>query len=245
MEDEWLVLQQCSKYLHEFKKLTLNFLHSGKLMIYEVFPAIDKLTQKLECGHDNACLHRAVHLACWNALIVLNNYYSKTDESHVHRTALIMHPSYKLQYFKKQNWLQDWIDEAMEVVQEEWHFFQKHFWKKPDEPASCPATLSRRWQKHFSWEEDSDSDNEELDVLSTAGDPLEAYLHSSPLVSIKDPLMWWTTQDPANNPLTQFTIDFLSVPATSVNYTSVRTAMVLGSWASAGLVPEEEIIQGI
>ncbi len=57
-------------------------------MIYEVFPAIDKLTRKLERGRDNTCLHGAVRLACWNALVVLNDYYSKTDESHVHRTAL-------------------------------------------------------------------------------------------------------------------------------------------------------------
>ncbi len=39
-------------------------------MIYEVFPAIDKLTRKLECGRDNMCLHGAVRLACWNALVV-------------------------------------------------------------------------------------------------------------------------------------------------------------------------------
>ena len=31
-----------------------------------------------------------------------------------------MHPSYKLKYFKVRNWPQDWIDEALNIVQDVW-----------------------------------------------------------------------------------------------------------------------------
>ncbi len=35
-----------------------------------------------------------------------------------------MHPGYKLQYFHSQNWLQDWIDEAILVLREEWNDYK-------------------------------------------------------------------------------------------------------------------------
>ncbi|SJL04853.1 uncharacterized protein ARMOST_08224 [Armillaria ostoyae] len=265
-EHEWLILEQCSKYLDEFKKNTLKFLYGNKPMIFEVFPAIDKLTCKLERGRENQRLHPAVRLACWNALVVLNSYYSKTDESHIYRIAMVMHPSHKMQYFLQQKWKSDWVDEALNMVRDEWRFFNAYFWHVPKPSTAGTTATSQRKHRKFSWDTDSE-DEDETDALSVAmtADPLELYLHSPVLESISDPLMYWTSQNPATNPLAHFALDFLSVPATSVNCehsfsagsrnvsrfrhslsdTSVCAATVLGSWASVGLIPRDEIIEGI
>ena len=69
-------------------------------------------------------------------LNLLNKYYSITDNSEVYRIAmgkskfelyckhltfslLVLHPTHKLKYFAKQNWDEDWISTAEEIVWEE------------------------------------------------------------------------------------------------------------------------------
>ncbi len=151
---------------------------------------------------------------------------------------LVLHPSHKTQYFVRQNWLQEWIDEATEIVRDKWRFFKAHFWKEtgtsathPSAPSLTKVTLDLYrchglysyhilQRKHFAWEDGDDSDDEDQPTESsttTAADPLKLYLLSPPLHGIKDPLMWWTAQNPENNPLAQFALDFLSVPGMLVS----------------------------
>ena len=67
----------------------------------------------------------------------MNRYYNKTDQSEVYRIAmglvfnysnisyvlisiyLVLHPRHKLEYFKKHNWEESWIQTAHEIVREE------------------------------------------------------------------------------------------------------------------------------
>ncbi len=105
-EEEWEVLDQCSNYLEVrisclyfysililahcqlFKRAILDFSKSGKPLIFEVFPAIDKLMRFLEQGRDDMELHAAVRMACYRAILVLNKYYAKSDESIIYRIAM-------------------------------------------------------------------------------------------------------------------------------------------------------------
>jgi len=67
----------------------------------------------------------------------MNRYYNKTDQSEVYHIAmglvfyysnisyvlisiyLVLHPRHKLEYFKKHNWEELWIQTAHEIVREE------------------------------------------------------------------------------------------------------------------------------
>ncbi|SJL13279.1 uncharacterized protein ARMOST_16719 [Armillaria ostoyae] len=125
-----------------------------------------------------------------------------------------MHPSHKTQYFKTQAWPQEWVDEAIEMVHNEWAFFKAHFWIEPEGIALAKSTSSVKKRRCFTWDKDFDDEEGEALTLSmaTAADPLELYLHSPVLVNISDPLLYWTSQNPSMNSLAQFALDFLSVP---------------------------------
>ena len=75
---------------------------------------------------------------------MLNKYYAKTDESVVYRIAMsvsslsfpfslcmclcfvsVLHPEFKLDYFKKAKWLPEWITEARRVATVEWEAHYK------------------------------------------------------------------------------------------------------------------------
>ncbi len=77
----------------------------------------------------------------------LNKYYCLTDDSEVYRIAMgtfllfyrpfltyvaVLHPEYKLKYFKDQHWDQSWIDNAREVVRQRYN----------DRYAGCTDLLS-------------------------------------------------------------------------------------------------------
>jgi hypothetical protein len=67
----------------------------------------------------------------------LNKYYNKTDDSEVYRIAMgnvllvdmliytnfcalsVLHPRHKLEYFKKHDWEEAWIDAAHDIVRKE------------------------------------------------------------------------------------------------------------------------------
>ncbi|KAG6848965.1 hypothetical protein C0991_012306, partial [Blastosporella zonata] len=54
----------------------------------------------------------------------LNKYYSKTDTSNVYRIAIILHPKLKTKYFQQNGWDKQWIDTALEIIQEEWSHYK-------------------------------------------------------------------------------------------------------------------------
>ncbi|KAK0465985.1 uncharacterized protein EV420DRAFT_1636544 [Desarmillaria tabescens] len=206
--EEWEVLDQCSDYLELFKHAIFDFLKSGKPLIFKVFPAIDKLTRFLEQGQNNKELHATVRMACYHAMLVLNKYYAKTDESVIYHIAMIMHPGYKLQYFHSQNWLKEWIDDVVNVLCQEWNDYQ------PQNSSSVPASQPTQAQKdkkkcNISWDSSPDETAVSSRVTSDV-DPLDKYLYS-PVLQIKDPLKYWESQDPESNLLAQFALDFLSM----------------------------------
>jgi hypothetical protein len=73
--------------------------------------------------------------------VVLNKYYAKMDESIMYRCAMsmyypifssvsnysnstwalaVLHPKYKLSYFRTKKWPEEWIETAKEVLREQW-----------------------------------------------------------------------------------------------------------------------------
>jgi hypothetical protein len=102
-------------------------------------------------------------------------------------------------------------------------------------------------------------------IAAKNGDVITEWLSSPPLVTVTNPIVWWTMMGDAGDPLAPMALDFLSVPAASTDIErafshggltvskrrhklsekSVRAATVLGSWAKIpSLIPEKEIIAG-
>src|ERR1700761_3415354 len=97
-------------------------------------------------------VHMSIRHTANNAIIVLNKYYSRTDECVMYRVAmsksftiiqmfllmqqLVMHPRYKTRYFTKECWPEEWIDEAISLAREIWIAHSRD-----SRPSSPPSTI--------------------------------------------------------------------------------------------------------
>lgn len=112
------------------------------MLVHEVIPYIDILTEHLDDFADDDTLVATVRAAAERGRVVLNKYYKKTDESIVYRIAMskhcpysiywyfanifaVLHPAYKTQYFRLHKWTEEWIDEAKDIIKEEWETYYK------------------------------------------------------------------------------------------------------------------------
>ena len=98
---------------------------------------MDKLNSHLN-PHTKKPYHSAIQAAMRLAHKKINRYYSLTDLSSVYRIAmgklkylsffghsdfdfcLVLHPGLKLEYFRQQNWEEDWISNAEDLVCQEY-----------------------------------------------------------------------------------------------------------------------------
>lgn len=82
-----------------------------------VIPAMDHIdhvltTQSINHEEFVSSIHAAANLA----KKTLNRYYSLMDASDVYRVAMILHPRYKLEYFKNAKWEEEWIEAVKGIV---------------------------------------------------------------------------------------------------------------------------------
>ncbi|KAJ7577823.1 hypothetical protein C8J56DRAFT_798239 [Mycena floridula] len=148
-EVEWRIVKDLVKVLKIFKDATTFFSSDNVPTIANVILTMDKiddmLTKSTVTGQstgqpitvaslstggtgnlidtvhalsDND-IHPSVKMALLLAKKTLNRYYARTNESDVYRTAMILHPSLKLAYFRKRQWQQDWIDTAVDIARTE------------------------------------------------------------------------------------------------------------------------------
>jgi len=89
-----------------------------------VIPAMDVIDDRLDTDSKSPSLRSSIREAARLAKKTLNRYYEKTDYSNVYRIAMVLHPNYKLMYFKNAGWETEWIDTAEELVREE---FRRHY----------------------------------------------------------------------------------------------------------------------
>ncbi|KAH9952403.1 hypothetical protein BC827DRAFT_1093900, partial [Russula dissimulans] len=91
-----------------FNNATMAFSKS-KSNIAKVLPAMDKIRDVLETNSANSNYSPAIKSALAAGTKLLSHYYALTDHSMVYRFATILHPSYKLEYFKNTKWPNQWI----------------------------------------------------------------------------------------------------------------------------------------
>jgi hypothetical protein len=88
-------------------------------------------------GAPKRALHSSIKSALKLAKLTMNKYYSRTDESNIYRIAMgefaqsshtlileltviaVLHPNYKLEYFRARKWEKGWIETAQGLVRDE------------------------------------------------------------------------------------------------------------------------------
>lgn len=117
---------------------------------------------------------------------------------------LVLHPKHKLKYFEKQNWDEDWVKTAEEIVQEEFkrNFAEylanrrqkilSHLKKVSNRIISILFFGSRSFQSR---NDDDDTDDSESSSSSSHeeefAEELDLYRSSGRIKGVKDPIKWW------------------------------------------------------
>ncbi|KAJ3971457.1 hypothetical protein EV361DRAFT_219428 [Lentinula raphanica] len=68
----------------------------------------------------NNALPLVVQRGVQRAIMVLDKYYSRTDESIMWKTAMLFHPKYRRNYFERAGWEDNWINTAVVTAREIW-----------------------------------------------------------------------------------------------------------------------------
>ncbi|KAL1936921.1 hypothetical protein VTO73DRAFT_4230, partial [Trametes versicolor] len=124
--EEWELLYELHRLLGApFLFATKQISTSSRALVHELIPYIDILTEHLDDFADDDTLVATVRAAVERGHVVLNKYYEKTDELIVYRIVMILHPAYKTQYFRLHKWTEEWIDEAKDIIKEEWETYYK------------------------------------------------------------------------------------------------------------------------
>jgi len=136
----------------------------------------------------------------------MNRYYSRTDCSVAYRIAMVLHPGMKLEYFRANEWEEDWIEQAEELVRE--GYAAKYEKKTNDSDAAPMGNADPK---------SNDDDDRFLSFgkLSVATRPrpseIEEFL-SQPVESVEDPLKWWFNKRHIFPNLHRMALDYLSIP---------------------------------
>ena len=116
--DDWDIIQDLAHILKWYKAATIHF-SKNSASIAAVIPAMDRLTDSLNAANMKP-YHTAIQAAMKLARAKMNRYYSLTDSSSAYRIAMVLHPGMKLKYFRQHKWEDDWIEEAENLVREEY-----------------------------------------------------------------------------------------------------------------------------
>ncbi|KAG1861090.1 hypothetical protein C8R48DRAFT_604723, partial [Suillus tomentosus] len=85
--------------------------------IATVIPAMEKLDCCLN-PHTRNPYHPAITAAMKLTCKKINRYYSMTNLSSLYQIAMVLHPGLKLEYFRQQEWNDEWISHAKEITSE-------------------------------------------------------------------------------------------------------------------------------
>ncbi|KAF6761443.1 hypothetical protein DFP72DRAFT_803440, partial [Ephemerocybe angulata] len=106
-EEEWVTVKELCDVLKVFKDATM-FFSCGTPNLANVIPTMDQVDQILTSNSLNDTTFSApIRVTCSLAKKTLNCYYDKTDYLETYRIAMVLHPCYKLEYFRTAGWDND------------------------------------------------------------------------------------------------------------------------------------------
>lgn len=131
-------LSPLTVFVQVFYDATTFISRRGTPTLPMVIPIMDHLDEVLTNNSLDDELEPAICAACRMGKKVLNKYYDRTDHSEMYRismsaltihascsiliyfVAIVLHPAYKLEYFRNANWQPQWIQAAEDTVREEY-----------------------------------------------------------------------------------------------------------------------------
>ncbi len=188
---------------------------------------MDSLNQKLELVFNDQTCPAIIRKAVQRGLIVLNKYYSLTDDSVMWKTAMrvllssfgysltdsftVLHPGYRCHWFMKAQWEDSWTDQAVCEPRKIWTRYYKPLIKHATPPP--PPSNDN---------DDLPSEDDE-EPIATNVDPFKEFIMGSRTAD--DPIkFWWGRSAPPKSStitppqaLACMALDFLSAPATSTD----------------------------
>ncbi|KAJ2920669.1 hypothetical protein H1R20_g16425, partial [Candolleomyces eurysporus] len=261
-QEEWLVLEQLSPMLNIIMYTTKQILHCDVPLVHEVIPYIDSVSSYFDTVIDNMALLPAVQHAALRGLVMMNKYYSKTDEIIVYRIAMILHPAYKTLYFKDARWEEEWISTAVSVAQKEW---LENYKEKGQLLVSSTLSTEDISEPHHDCFAEACRHFASMNQKAqpTITNAFEEWILAAPIatqLATSDPIAYWLGMKKA----AQMALDYLTVPATSTDVErafsrggltvsklchsltdkSTHCSSVLGSWAKIpGFNPFDSIVE--
>ncbi|KNF06330.1 hypothetical protein PSTG_00834 [Puccinia striiformis f. sp. tritici PST-78] len=199
-----------------FHKITLQISVAGSARLSNIVLFIDQITEHLSTVISNPSYPAALRNACRLGLKKTNKYYSLTDTSPLYRIAILLHPSFRDEYFKLAKWEPEWIAEAIRLARDMW---VSHYKPRPIPPSSSAPPSSKPITGMLAG----------LGVAAAArggdssSDPLDMWLAGGLVLKGEEPvnpLKWWIQQKKLGNTyggLVHMALDVLSCPATSAD----------------------------
>ncbi|KAJ3513591.1 hypothetical protein NLJ89_g2860 [Agrocybe chaxingu] len=250
---EWTIAKELRDILVIFKDATL-FFSRGTPSISMVIPAMDHIDEHLATAAKNRKLSPSIRAALAIGKRTLNRYYNKTDHSEVYRIAMVLHPCHKLVYFKNAGWEEEWINTTRDIVRAEY-----------DHTYAFMDTLELSENTATSTTSQSLNIFDNLPALTAPTtrelrDELERYLSTDP-EHVTDPFAWWYERRTMYPHLHRMALDYLCIPATSVDVErvfsqgrlllshvrsrlsvqSTRALICLGCWSNLGYVKDADV----
>ncbi|GJF00144.1 hypothetical protein PsYK624_164230 [Phanerochaete sordida] len=178
---EWNLLEQLHAVLMMFLRAMDRVSRSNIPLVHEVIPVIDIIMGKLFEAMINIELFAQICYGTALGYRLLNKYYSIIDNSILYRCAMILHPKYKLDYFRNQKWKVNWIAAAVKILHDECENYYK---PKLDETALTSASQSQNIH---------DDPFACLDTYTIDGDSdvLDNWLKTPTYPTCTDPLLHW------------------------------------------------------
>ena len=187
-----------------------------------VIPAMDKMHAELTAAAENVeyspTLQAALELGKISSTSTTHFQMTLRDtglqwvciicfQYHSKCIYLVLHPKHKLRYFEKQNWEENWIKTAEEIVQEEFKQNYEEYLPRKQKTSQSQSSSKRQVGiyiyifffffnvlKVFQSRND-DSDDSESSLSSSDEeefmDELDRYLSSGHIKGVNDPIKWW------------------------------------------------------
>ncbi|POW23561.1 hypothetical protein PSHT_00020 [Puccinia striiformis] len=211
-ESDFSLARDLVEVLNVFHEITLQVLIATSARLSNIVVFIYQVTDQLSTAISNREYPPALRNACQVGLKITNKYYSLTDSSPLYRIAILMHPSFRDEYFKMAQWEPEWIAEAIRLARNMWSSHYKP--RLSTTPSATPTTSTRPVTGLLA----GLSSAAAARGGNSSNDPLDTWLSGALVLdgnSPVNPLKWWIKQKRTGNThggLVDMALDVLSCP---------------------------------
>ena len=197
---DWAILYETTEFLQPFF-ITTKKTEGDCATLDRVQITIDYLIDHLKAAKIKYASNPQMNSSVLTAWFTFDKYYSIADDTPAYAAAMVLHPSYKMQYILN-NWEEAWISHAQTSVRRLWEIE----YSRPSNLSTDEAALKDSYDAFLRKAQSSST---------SYSDELDQYLASGPIQLTSTPLQWWLQdiQRYTFPNLSRMAIDILSIPA--------------------------------